>query len=104
MENWSDREKKIARRVLEAALAAELAQVMGDFKARAATASQPDDLWSIQAHLFNARREIDRKYDYRYSQLLFLFGRLAREGRIHDADLAGLSEEKLAFIRRIVSL
>ncbi len=104
MEHWSDREKKIARRVFEATLAAELAQVMADFKAKAAAVSEPDDMWSIQEHLFHTRREIDQKYDYRYSQLLFVFGRLVREGRIQEADLAGLSEDKLAVIRRIVSL
>jgi hypothetical protein len=104
MENWSDREKKIARRVFEAALTAELAEVMADFKAKAAAASEPDNMWSIQEHLFRARREIDQKYDYRYSQLLLVFGRLVREGRVQEADLAGLSEDKLAVIRRITSL
>jgi len=104
MENWSDREKKIARRVFEAALTAELAEVMADFKAKAAAAVEPDDMWSIQEHLFHTRREIDQKYDYRYSQLLFVFGRLVREGRVQEADLAGLSEDKLAVLRRITSL
>jgi hypothetical protein len=104
MENWSDREKKIARRVFEAALTAELAEVMADFKAKAAAAIEPDDMWSIQEHLFHTRREIDQKYDYRYSQLLLVFGRLVREGRVQEADLAGLSEDKLAAIRRITSL
>jgi hypothetical protein len=104
MENWSDREKKITRRVFEAALTAELAEVMADFKAKAAAAVEPDDMWSIQEHLFHTRRDIDQKYDYRYSQLLFLFGRLLREGRIQEADLAGLSEDKLAVIHRIKSL
>jgi hypothetical protein len=103
MENWSDREKKIARRVFDAALTAELAEVMADFKSRAAAAIEPDNMWSIQEHLFHTRRDIDQKYDYRYSQLLFVFGRLVREGRVQEADLAGLSEDKLAVIRRIVS-
>lgn len=101
---WSESEKKIARRVFEAALAAELAEVMADFKARAAAAAEPDDLWSIQEHLSQKRREIDAKYDYRYSQLTLVFGRLLREGRIQDAQLMGLAEERLLYIRRIASL
>ena len=104
MEHWSDREKKIARRVFQAALTAELAEILADFKARAAAAVETDDMWSIQENLFRTRREIDQKYDYRYSQLLFVFARLVREGRVQEADLAGLSEDKLAFIRRITSL
>ena len=47
MENWSDREKKIARRVFEAALTAELAEVMADFKAKAAAASEPASLETL---------------------------------------------------------
>ncbi len=93
METWSDREKKLARRVFDAALVAELADVMADFKARAAAAAKPDDMWSIQEHLHRKRREIDEKYDYRYSQLLFVFGRLIREGRIQEAELNGLSDD-----------
>jgi hypothetical protein len=102
--NWSDSEKKLARRVFEAALAAELAEVIADFKARAASAAEPDDLWTIEEHLRRKRLEIDRKYDYRYSQLILVFGHLLREGRIEEAQLAGLAEEKLGEIRRVASL
>jgi hypothetical protein len=59
MEHWSDREKKIASRVFEGALAAELAEVLADFKARAAAAIAPDDMWSIHERLFHTKREID---------------------------------------------
>jgi hypothetical protein len=41
------------------------------------------------------------KYDYRYSQLISVFGRLIREGRLTEAHLEGLSQDKLEFIRRI---
>ena len=101
---WSESEKKIARRAFQAALTAELAEVMVDFKARAAAAAVPGDLWSIEEHLSRRRCEIDKKYDYRYSQLIRVFGRLLREGRIQEAQLVGLSEEKLSFIRLAGSL
>lgn len=101
---WSESEKKLARRVFEAALTVELAEIMAEFKARAAAAAEPDDLWSIQEHLNRTRREIDEKYGYRYSQLILVFGRLLREGRIQEAQLTGLSEEKLSYIRRVASL
>lgn len=101
---WTESEKKIARRAFQAALTAELAEVMADFKTRAAAAGEPVDLWSIEEHLSRRRCEIDEKYDYRYSQLISMFGRLLREGRIQETHLAGLSEEKLSYIRRIASL
>jgi hypothetical protein len=101
---WSVSEKELARCLFEAALAEELAEVMAEFKAKAAAVALPEDMWSIQEYLFRKRREVEEKYDYRYSQLLLVFGRLVREGRVREAQLAGLSEEKLSFIRRIASL
>lgn len=101
---WSESEKKVARRVFEAALADELAEVMAEFKARAAAAAKPDDMWAVQEHLYGKRREIDEKYDFRYSQLPRVFGTLLREGRIQETQLVGLAEEKLSYIRRIASL
>ena len=78
--------------------------MMAEFKAKADAAVEPDDLWSIQEYLYRTRREIDEKYGYRYSQLIKVFGRLLREGRVQEAQLTGLSEEKLSYIRRIASL
>jgi hypothetical protein len=103
-ETWTDGEKKIARRVFEAALHRELAEVMAEFKSRAARAKEPEDVWAVQDYLVQARRDIDKKYDYRYSQLDLVFGRLLREKRIEELELKGLAEEKLAYIRRVASL
>ena len=101
---WKTSEKKIARRVFDAALQSELAEIMARFKLRAASIKEPDDLWEIQTYLARAQREIDNKYDFRYSQLEIVFGRLLREERIEDQDLSGLSEEKLSNIRRIAGV
>jgi hypothetical protein len=100
---WSDAEKKLAHRVFMGALETELAEVIADFKQRAASAQVPDDLWEIAEHLQARRRDIDQKYDYRYSQLIFIFGCLVREGRVQEAQLAGLSDKKLDQIRRTAS-
>ncbi|MDY0330565.1 MAG: hypothetical protein RBR52_08730 [Thiomonas sp.] len=101
---WSESEKRVARRVFAAALQRELADVMDEFKRRAATAKEPEDMWAVEQFLATARREIDSKYDWRYSQLDLVFGRLLREGRIGEGDLQGLSEDKLVYIRRVASL
>ena len=100
---WSQAEKKIARRVFEAALVVELSEVLSELKERAAAAAEPDDMWSIERYLQRRRLEIDQKYDYRYSQLLLVFGHLLREGRIQVEQLSGLSEDKLAYIDRFAS-
>ena len=102
---WSESEKRLSRRLYEAALEAELAEVIAEFKSKSAAVRTPEDMWALESYLAQQRREIQRKYDYRnYSQLLFVFGRLVREGRVQIEQLQGFSEEKLSCIERIVSV
>jgi Photoprotection regulator fluorescence recovery protein len=53
------------------------------------------DLWALEQYLTERRKEIDRKYDYRYSQLTHVFGRLLYEKRLSEEELRGLREDKL---------
>jgi hypothetical protein len=101
---WSDSEKKIARRAFDAAIQRERAAVMSRFKELAASASTPQEMWDVEDYLTKQRRQIDAKYDYRYLQLVFVFGRLLREQWVKEEELEGLSEEKLVYIRRIAGL
>lgn len=95
---WTGAEKRIARAAFEAALQKELAEILAAFKAKAAALPDTDALWSLLAQTDRQRAQIDRKYDFRYSQLIFVFGLLLREGRITAADLHGLAEDKLSLI------
>lgn len=101
---WSDAEKKVARRVYDKARLAELDETLADFKTRAAALTAVDDMWPLEEHLRNRRRELEEKYDYRYSRLPWLFARLIREGRVKPSELADLSEEKRSEIQRVAML
>jgi steroid 5-alpha reductase family enzyme len=101
---WSPSEKRLARELFEHALHAELNETVAESKARAAAVTSPEQMWSIRAFLAQRQREIDEKYDYRYSQLLLVFSRLVREGRLREEQLAGLSEDKLSIVKRFLSL
>lgn len=98
---WSDGEKKAARRAFDLALQRELASVLAEFKRMAAEAQKPEDMWEVADYLRRVGREIDVKYDYRYSQLIWVLGLLLREGWIKEEELSGLREEKLVMIRRV---
>jgi hypothetical protein len=102
--NWSQSEKKVARRVYDTALENELAEIIAEFKARASAVETPGEMWELEDYLNDKRREIQEKYDYRYSRLILTFARLLREKRIREDDLVGLSEEKLSYIGQIASL
>ena len=97
-------EKKHARTLFDLALERELGEYLAEFKKRAANAKTAEDMWSIRDYLEKIGREVDQKYDYRYSQLLIVFGRLLRERRVTEDQLAFLSEEKLNYIKRVASL
>ncbi|WP_343716303.1 hypothetical protein [Inquilinus sp.] len=45
---WSASEKKIARRAYEAALGVALARILTEFKAKAAEAATPSEMWDLE--------------------------------------------------------
>ena len=100
---WSASEKTIARHAFDRALRKELEAVIHEAKRRAADIQQPSDLWDLEAYLRERRKEIDTRFDYRYSVLPFVFADLVSTGRLAEEDLHGLGEEKLAHIRALAS-
>ena len=98
---WSKSEKFIARTAFDAALKREFNQVIQEAKQKANQIKEPADLWDLEHYLTERRKEIDRKYDYRYSQLTQVFGRLLYEGRVSEEELRGLCEDKLKSIRSL---
>lgn len=100
---WSSVEKAIARKAFDQALKREMEEVMVEAKKRAEQIDQPSDLWQLQEYLTDCRTQIDRKFDYRYSVLIMVFGNLLSRGRLSEAELQGLSVDKLDAIRRYAS-
>jgi hypothetical protein len=97
---WSPAEKVVARKAFDLALHRELEVVIIEAKKRAEKMQQPSALWALERYLTERRTQIDRQFDYRYSALIFVFGDLIRRARLSEQELQGLSEEKLASIRR----
>ena len=97
---WSKSERTIARRAFDHALKQELQEVIQRAKQMATAVREPSDLWELEGYLTQCRKEINRKYEYRASKLVFVFGTLLQEGRITEEDLRGLSEDKRDAIRR----
>jgi hypothetical protein len=60
---------------------------------------QSSDLWELERHLTQRRKEIDRKYEFLFSRLTDVLGRLLHESRLNEEDLRGLGEDKMQSIR-----
>src|SRR5207248_5465102 len=87
---WTSSEKTVARAAFDAALKRELQEIMQEAKQMANQVNEPADLWDLEHYLTQRRKEIDRKYEYKYSQLTHVFGRLLHEQRLREEDLLGL--------------
>ncbi|MBI4228112.1 MAG: hypothetical protein HY693_00175 [Deltaproteobacteria bacterium] len=101
---WSTREKKIARAAYEKAYKAEMQQIHEAVYKKVKDFRDENDVWRLHDYLTRKRREVDEKYDYRYSVLIFVLGRVLREGLISDEDVEGLSHDKVAIIRRFLEI
>ena len=79
---WSHAEKVIAREAFRRVLGREFREVIAKTKEMAKNIEQPADLWELEGYLTDSRKDVDRRYDYRYSVLPLVFGNLVRQGRL----------------------
>ena len=98
---WSPQEKAAARRAFDLALSRVLDGVIKEAKDRAARISNAAQLWELECWLGDRRREIDGKFQFRYSVLPLVFATLLRNGQLSEDDLQGFAPGKLDAIRRI---
>jgi hypothetical protein len=98
-QNWSKKEKAIARRAFENAYEKECKDLIKQVQKRANEAKEPSDIWRLHDFLTKRIKEIENKYDYRYSMLILVFARLMQEGWITVEEIEGLSEDKIFKIR-----
>jgi len=69
-------------------------RIKPNYRRRVLRLKEPPDLWDLEHYLTHRRKEIDRQYDYRYSQLTHVFGKLLYESRLREEELRGLREDK----------
>ena len=102
--DWPGTERNIARKVFDAALTRELQQVMREAKHMANKIKEPADVWNLEHHLTQRRKDIDRRYDFRSSRLTQVLGTLLCEGRIAEEELRGLRDDKVKAIRSLAKV
>ncbi|MGA0200023.1 MAG: hypothetical protein ACO3NK_13080 [Prochlorotrichaceae cyanobacterium] len=101
---WSAQEEKIARHAFDAAYRRELHGILEQVRQVAATIASPDDLWQLHDFLSAKRHEMDGKYDYRSSMLVFVFADLIKGGWMSLDELKGIDEQKLSKISALTRM
>ncbi|HKT10443.1 MAG TPA: hypothetical protein VJW77_01325 [Terriglobia bacterium] len=100
---WSESEKQIARRAFDAAYASECQSIRARVQEMLKDKRDTSTIWRIQDYLSKQRKQIDRKYDYRYSRLINVFAILLNEGWLPESNLSGLGKDKIARIKELAS-
>ena len=94
--SWSETEKKIAREAFERAYERETNALIEKVREKASAIAELDEVWGLHDFLSAKRHDIDGKYDYRYSVLIFVLAGLLKEGWLQIDELKGLEQDKLA--------
>ena len=86
-------EEKIARKALKIAYERETSALIASVRDRASSIAELQDLWYLHDLLSTKRYEIDGKYEYNPSSIVFDFAQLVKEGWLHLDELEGLKPE-----------
>ncbi|MEA3419360.1 MAG: hypothetical protein U9Q90_08170 [Campylobacterota bacterium] len=99
-EKWTKSQKKHAGELFDLALKREydeLIETINDTKVETR-----DDVWELYEMLGKKRKELNGKYDYRYSQLIFVFAQLVRGGYLSLEELEPIGKEKQESIEKMI--
>ncbi len=96
---WSETEQTAAQEAFNKAYEREINSLIEGVKQQASAITELDELWRLHDFLSAKRHEIEGKYDYRYSVLVFVFAKLLQEGWLTLEELQFLDRDKLAKIK-----
>ncbi len=100
----SPTEENIAKQALQTAYKRETAALIDTIRERAGSITELEDLWYLHDLLSTKRHEIDGKYAYDSSTIVFDFARLVKEGWLHLDELKGLKPEMLSKISALTRM
>lgn len=101
---FSEMEEAIAQQALKKAYERETSALINHIRDRANSINELEDLWYLHDLLSTKRYEIDGKYAYDFSTVVFDFAGLVKEKWLHLDDLQGLKPEILSKISALTRM
>jgi ketosteroid isomerase-like protein len=98
---WSSQEEKIAQEAFNKAYEREIAALIQEVEQQAKEVEAAGDLWRLHDLLSAKRHEIDGKYHYDTSTLLFILAELVQGGWLKLQELEGLEKDKVSKIKAL---
>ncbi|WP_034936247.1 hypothetical protein [Gloeocapsa sp. PCC 73106] len=102
--SWTETEKTVAEQAFTTAYARETNALIKTVCEQSTEIQQLEDIWRLHDFLSARRHDLDGKYDYRYSSLIFVFAQLLKQGWLTLEDLQGLTPEKLKKISALARM
>jgi hypothetical protein len=102
--NWSAIEQQVAKFAFEKAYKREMTALLEAVRERSSSIVELEDIWHLNDLLNAKRHELDGKYEYEYSALIFVFAKLVKEGWLTIDELEGLESEKRAKISALARM
>jgi hypothetical protein len=102
--NWSAIEQQAAKFAFEKAYQREMTALLEAVRERSSSIVELEDIWHLNDLLNAKRHELDGKYEYEYSALIFVFAKLVKEGWLTIDELEGLELEKRSKISALARM
>jgi hypothetical protein len=102
--NWSESEKHVAQEVFKKAYKREINSLIEEVRQKASEITEIDEVWRLHDFLSVRRHEIDGKYDYNYSELVFIFAQLLNEKWLSLEELQNLQRDKVVKITALARM
>jgi Photoprotection regulator fluorescence recovery protein len=99
--DWTETEQEIAQKAFDRAYERETKALIEHIRQGVSEVQRLDDIWNLHDFLSARRHDLDGKYDYRFSVLIFVFASLFKEGWLSVDDLNGLAVDKIAKIKSL---
>lgn len=93
---WSQKEKKVARRVFDLAVANAEKDVLKRHAEKRITSAE--ELWKYELEIRQWRKELSATLQYTYSRLEWSFSACIIRGWLKEQDLEGLRPDRIASI------
>lgn len=101
---WSEKQETIAKEALRTAYERETSALIASIRDRASSITELEDLWYLHDLLSTKRHEIDGKYVYNSSTIVFDFARLVKEGWLNLEELKELKSEMVSKISALARM
>jgi phage terminase large subunit-like protein len=101
---WTRTEEEEARKAFDIAYKREVEALIYSVRHQIDSLVEIEDMWRLHDFLSVKRHEIDGRYDYQLSILVFVFADLVKAGWLTINELDGLNADKIAKIAALTSM